>query len=173
MNLNLLLPLLIVFMIVMLFVNSRQRKKQQAQFEELQKSVRVGDVVVMTSGISGTIVDVDDERTVDLEIAPDVITTWLRQAIREKLNPETEGGAHDADDASGPSSFESIGSGSGSTPPADAIGGVPTHGSEPAPSRSGQDSSTHPGTDSAEPSDAPTATPTSEPSNEAASPRSS
>lgn len=83
---DLLLPLLIVFMIGMLFMSSRARKKQQTQATSLQNSLGVGDVVVMASGISGTIVDTDDERTIDLEIAPDVVTTWLRASVREKLS---------------------------------------------------------------------------------------
>jgi preprotein translocase subunit YajC len=82
---DLLFPLLIVFMIGMIFFSNRQRKKQARQQESLQNSISVGDVVVMTSGISGTVVDTDDEKTIDLEIAPDVITTWLRAAVREKL----------------------------------------------------------------------------------------
>jgi preprotein translocase subunit YajC len=82
---NAIFPLLILFMIGLVFMSSRQRKKQQSQQESLQQSLSVGDVVVMTSGISGTIVDVDDERTIDVEIAPEVITTWLRAAVREKL----------------------------------------------------------------------------------------
>jgi preprotein translocase subunit YajC len=82
---DLLFPLLIVFMVGMIFFSNRQRKKQAQQQESLQNSISVGDVVVMTSGISGTVVDTDDEKTIDLEIAPDVITTWLRAAVREKL----------------------------------------------------------------------------------------
>jgi preprotein translocase subunit YajC len=82
---ELLFPLLIVFMIGMIFFSNRQRKKQAQQQESLQNSIAVGDVVVMTSGISGTVVDTDDDKTIDLEIAPDVITTWLRAAVREKL----------------------------------------------------------------------------------------
>ena len=96
---ELLLPLLIVFMIGMIFVSNRQRKKQAAQQESLQSALAVGDIVVMTSGVSGTVVDVDDERTVDVEIAPDVVTTWLRAAVREKLGGEILAEAPvDADD---------------------------------------------------------------------------
>ena len=97
---NAIFPLLILFMIGLVFMSSRQRKKQQSQQESLQQSLSVGDVVVMTSGISGTIVDVDDERTIDVEIAPDVITTWLRAAVREKLvaDLDAEHEALDADD---------------------------------------------------------------------------
>ncbi len=82
---DLLFPLLIVFMIGMIFFSNRQRKKQQRQQQSLQSSISVGDVVVMTCGISGTVVDTDDAKTIDLEIAPEVITTWLRAAVREKL----------------------------------------------------------------------------------------
>ena len=81
-----LLILLVVFMGGMIFMSSRARRKQQTQQESLQNSLGVGDVVVMSSGISGTIVDTDDERTIDLEIAPDVVTTWLRASVREKLS---------------------------------------------------------------------------------------
>jgi preprotein translocase subunit YajC len=89
-EMDFLFPLLIIFMIGMIFFSSRQRKKQQHQQESLQNSISVGDVVVMTSGISGTVVDTDDDKTIDLEIAPEVITTWLRAAVREKLSSEVD-----------------------------------------------------------------------------------
>ncbi|MEJ2860039.1 preprotein translocase subunit YajC [Actinomycetospora flava] len=96
---DLIFPLLILFMIGLVFMSSRQRKKQENQQKDLQNSIAVGDVVVMTSGISGTVVDVDDERTIDLEIAPDVVTTWLRAAVREKLVADTaDEHADDVDD---------------------------------------------------------------------------
>jgi preprotein translocase subunit YajC len=87
---DLLFPLLIVFMIGMIFFSSRQRKKQQQQQDSLQSSIMVGDIVVMTCGVSGTVVDTDDEKTIDLEIAPEVITTWLRAAVREKLSSDAD-----------------------------------------------------------------------------------
>ena len=59
---DLIFPLLILFMIGLVFMSSRQRKKQEQKQESIQSSLAVGDVVVMTSGISGTVVDVDDER---------------------------------------------------------------------------------------------------------------
>ena len=97
---DLIFPLLILFMIGLVFMSSRQRKKQENKQKDLQGSLHVGDVVVMTSGVSGTIVDVDDERTIDLEIAPDVVTTWLRAAVREKLvAPEDPEVVEDVEDA--------------------------------------------------------------------------
>jgi preprotein translocase subunit YajC len=121
---ELVFPLLILFMIGLLFMSSRQRKKQQQQHDQLTQSLAVGDVVVMTSGISGTIVDVDDEKTVDVEIAEDVVTTWLRAAVREKLVEEPEAG----DDS--PASAEAgVGTDAitrAEAPADDAVGGTPT-----------------------------------------------
>ncbi len=135
---ELVFPLLILFMIGLLFMSSRQRKKQAQQHEQLTGSLAVGDVVVMTSGISGTIVDVDDEKTVDVEIAEDVVTTWLRAAVREKLVEET---ANDAADDSALTTGATTGAATAGTSPAgvgtdaltraeapadDAVGGTPT-----------------------------------------------
>lgn len=121
-------PLLILFMIGLVFMSSRQRKKQENQQKSLQGSLNVGDVVVMTSGVSGTIVDVDDERTIDLEIAPDVVTTWLRAAVREKLvaqeDPEVVEDLDESDDVVPQSSIPTE-----STPVVDA-GTHGTHGTE-------------------------------------------
>ncbi|WP_018331547.1 preprotein translocase subunit YajC [Actinomycetospora chiangmaiensis] len=119
---DLLFPLLIVFMIGMIFFSNRQRKKQQQQQESLQNAIAVGDVVLMTSGISGTVVDVDDERTIDLEIAPDVITTWLRAAVREKLSTDAEGvtPVEDAEDATAVESSPTVAAPAVATEPQDA-----------------------------------------------------
>ena len=129
---DLIFPLLILFMIGLVFMSSRQRKKQENQQKNLQNSIAVGDVVVMTSGISGTVVDVDDERTIDLEIAPDVVTTWLRAAVREKLVAE-EAVADDAveDDALPESSVPTestpvVGTGADATPKADTADSTDT-----------------------------------------------
>ena len=126
---ELVFPLLILFMIGLLFMSSRTRKKQAQQHEQLTNSLAVGDVVVMTSGISGTIVDVDDEKTVDIEIAEDVVTTWLRAAVREKLVEET---ADDAADTTTTPGATALGDGAhealtrAEAPADDAVGGTPT-----------------------------------------------
>lgn len=126
---DLIFPLLILFMIGLVFMSSRQRKKQENQQKDLQGSLHVGDVVVMTSGISGTVVDVDDERTIDLEIAPDVVTTWLRAAVREKLVAEEA--VEDVEDLDGAVVPESSVT-TGSAPAVDA-GTAPTTDREDAP----------------------------------------
>lgn len=92
MNTQLLLPLLVVLLVVPLILSGRRQKKAMAQAQELQSSLTEGDVVTTTCGLRGTVHDASYEQTVDLEIAPGVITTWLRAAVREKVtDPDTDG----------------------------------------------------------------------------------
>ncbi|MFQ6397177.1 preprotein translocase subunit YajC [Nocardia sp. KC 131] len=79
---ELLFPLLLLALFVPMFLMSRRQKRETAKVSEMQDSLKVGDQVTTTSGLYGTVVDLDDI-TVDLEIAEEVVTTWLRQAIRE------------------------------------------------------------------------------------------
>ncbi|MEU2103903.1 preprotein translocase subunit YajC [Nocardia sp. NPDC019255] len=79
---ELLFPLLLVALLVPMFLGVRRQKREAEKVAQMQDSLKIGDQVVTTSGLYGTVVELDDT-TVDLEIAEDVVTTWLRQAIRE------------------------------------------------------------------------------------------
>lgn len=79
---DLLLPLLLVALLIPMFLGVRKQKREASKVTEMQDSLKIGDRVVTTSGLYGTVVDIDDT-SVDLEIAEEVVTTWLRQAIRE------------------------------------------------------------------------------------------
>ncbi|MET9002226.1 preprotein translocase subunit YajC [Amycolatopsis sp. NPDC004169] len=95
---QLLLPLLLVLVLaVPLVMSTRKQKKQQAAQQELQNSIAPGDRVMTTSGLYGTVADASGDTTIDIEIAPGVVTTWLRLAVREKVEPvvETEEDAAD------------------------------------------------------------------------------
>lgn len=93
---GLLLPLLLMLVLaVPLIMGTRKQKKAVAQQQELQNSLAPGDRVMTTSGLYATVADVSDESTIDLEIADGVVTTWLRQAIRERIDPMA---AEDEDD---------------------------------------------------------------------------
>ena len=88
---QLLLPLLLVLALgVMLTLSGRRQKRQAAAQQELQKRLNPGDRVMTTSGMYGTIADSSGDDTIDIEIAPGVVTTWLRLAIREKVQPAVE-----------------------------------------------------------------------------------
>ncbi|MQY21895.1 preprotein translocase subunit YajC [Nocardia macrotermitis] len=79
---QLLFPLLLVALLVPMFLGVRRQKREAANTTSMQENLKVGDQVTTTSGLYGTVVDLD-ETTVDLEIAEDVVTTWLRAAVRE------------------------------------------------------------------------------------------
>jgi preprotein translocase subunit YajC len=97
------LPLLIVLGAFMFFASRRQRRATQATID-LHESLSIGDRVHTTSGLQGTITHITDD-TVDLEIAPGVVTTWMKLAIRDRIDPEIadvdasyEDDAEEADD---------------------------------------------------------------------------
>ncbi|MQY28970.1 hypothetical protein NRB56_45590 [Nocardia sp. RB56] len=79
---ELLFPLLLVALLVPMFLGVRRQKREAEKVNTLQAGLKVGDRVTTTSGLLGTVVEADDT-TVDLEIAEDVVTTWLRAAIRD------------------------------------------------------------------------------------------
>ncbi len=86
-----LLPLLLVAVLAIpLILGSRKQKRMLAQQQELQTSLTVGDRVMTTSGLYGTVSDVSDDATIGIEIAPGYETTWLRQAVREKVGPDVD-----------------------------------------------------------------------------------
>jgi preprotein translocase subunit YajC len=82
---TLLFPLLILVLFIPIFLSGRKQKRQMAEMQSLQSSLHPGDVVMTTSGLRGTVVDASYEETIDLEIAEGVVTTWIRAAIREKV----------------------------------------------------------------------------------------
>ncbi len=80
------LPLIIIMGAFMFFGARRQRKAMQATID-LHDSLRVGDRVGTIAGMQGVIEAVGDD-TVDLEIAPGVVTRWSKMAIRDRIEPE-------------------------------------------------------------------------------------
>ena len=95
-----LLPFFIILLLfVPLFLNGRKQRRQMAETQAMQAALETGDVVITTSGLRGTITDDSYEDTVDIEIAEGVVTTWLRAAVREKVDPNAGHGAVAVEDA--------------------------------------------------------------------------
>ncbi|MCW0212841.1 MAG: preprotein translocase subunit YajC [Pseudonocardia sp.] len=90
MDISLLFPVLILLLFIPIFLSGRKQKRALAQTQEMQSALDTGDVVVTTSGLRATVVDASYEETIDLEIADGVVTTWLRAAVREKVDPTPE-----------------------------------------------------------------------------------
>jgi preprotein translocase subunit YajC len=82
-ELTLFLPLILILGAFMFFASRRQKKAMQATID-LHNSLTVGDRVHTTSGLQGTITGLSDDN-VDLEIAPGVVTTWMKLAIRDRI----------------------------------------------------------------------------------------
>ncbi|OBI15939.1 MULTISPECIES: preprotein translocase subunit YajC [unclassified Mycobacterium] len=98
-SLILFLPFLLIMGGFMYFASRRQKRAMQATID-LHESLRPGDRVHTTSGLEATVVAITDD-TVDLEIAPGVVTTWMKLAIRDRILPDDDedlAGADDSDD---------------------------------------------------------------------------
>lgn len=74
--------LILGFMGLVIYMQTRQRKKLAARQTQLQESLSVGAPIMLTSGIHGSVAGLD-EATVDVEVSPGVIITVTRQAILE------------------------------------------------------------------------------------------
>ena len=98
---TLFIPLLFLVLLIPIFLSARRQRKQVAEQQALQGALQVGDYVMTTSGLRGTITDISYEDTVDIEIADGVVTTWLRAAVREKVAETTETAATDEDETPG------------------------------------------------------------------------
>ena len=81
------LPFLLIMGGFMYFASRKQRRAMQATID-LHDSLQPGDRVHTTSGLEAVVTAITED-TVDLEIAPGVVTTWIKLAIRDKMLPDT------------------------------------------------------------------------------------
>ena len=72
----------------------RPARVQQRRVATLQAELAVGDEVIITAGIFGTIVEIDGEK-VRLEIAPGTVITAARQVVVRRA-PDDEAAADGA-----------------------------------------------------------------------------
>ncbi|GAC1403308.1 MAG: hypothetical protein NVS4B6_18820 [Mycobacterium sp.] len=96
-QLTLFLPLIIVLGAFMFFASRRQRKAMQATID-LHNSLKIGDRIHTTSGLQGTITGITGDN-VDLEIAPGVVTTWMKLAVRDRIDDGLDDLDDDTDDS--------------------------------------------------------------------------
>jgi preprotein translocase subunit YajC len=67
----------------------RPQRRQMAAHRALVASLQVGDEVVTSGGIYGTIRGLDDG-TVDLEVSPGIVLRVARGAIGQRVEPDVE-----------------------------------------------------------------------------------
>ncbi|RNE49261.1 preprotein translocase subunit YajC [Corynebacterium alimapuense] len=85
MDFLLLLLILAVFILPSFFMMRTQRKRQ-AELQNMQSSLLIGDKVVTVSGIHGTVVGMS-ETELDIEIAAGVVVLMDRIAVLREAEP--------------------------------------------------------------------------------------
>jgi preprotein translocase subunit YajC len=78
-----------ILVVAFLLLIVRPQRRQMAAHRALVATLRVGDEVVTSGGIYGTIQTLDDE-AVELEVAPGVILRVARGAIAQRVGPVEE-----------------------------------------------------------------------------------
>jgi preprotein translocase subunit YajC len=76
-----------ILVVAFLLLIVRPQRRQMAAHRALVASLRVGDEVVTSGGIYGTIRGLDDG-TVDLEVASGVVLRVARGAIAQRVGPD-------------------------------------------------------------------------------------
>jgi preprotein translocase subunit YajC len=85
---------LLILVAAFYFLIVRPQRRQQMLRRQLIATVGVGDEIITSGGVFGTVVALHDE-TLDLEIAPGVVVKVARGAVAQKLGAEAPGGADD------------------------------------------------------------------------------
>jgi len=95
------LPLLLMGVVFYFLLIRPQNQRRRAQME-MQSDVEVGDEVVTTAGIYGTITDIDDDYgIVTVEVAPNTDIRMARAAIAQRLVDDDEFVDEDEDEVEG------------------------------------------------------------------------
>jgi preprotein translocase subunit YajC len=83
--------LIFLIPLAFLFILMRSQKRKMAAQQARQQSAEVGDEIMTTAGIFGTIVDEDDEEgIVTVEIAPGTRIRMVRSGIARTLTEHDE-----------------------------------------------------------------------------------
>jgi preprotein translocase subunit YajC len=91
------LPLVLMGVVFYFLLIRPQSQRRRAQMQ-MQSQLEVGDDVVTTAGIYGTVTEIDDEYgIVTLEVAPGMEVRFARAAIAQRLLDDEE--MLDVDDA--------------------------------------------------------------------------
>ena len=95
------LPLLLMGVVFYFLLIRPQNQRRRAQLE-MQSDVEVGDEIVTTAGIYGTITDIDDDfGIVTVEVAPNTDIRMARAAIAQRLVDDDEFADEDEDEVEG------------------------------------------------------------------------
>ena len=91
------LGILLLIPFAMYFFMIRPQRRRMREQQELQRSIQVGDEVITTSGVYGTITGEDGDSRFWLEIDDDVQIRIARAAISGKSSLDDDAAVADAD----------------------------------------------------------------------------
>jgi preprotein translocase subunit YajC len=77
----------LVFLVALVglgYVVTRPARRQQRSMVDLQSDIQIGDEVILSAGIFGTVRSIDDDR-VRLEIAEGTVITVARQVVVRRV----------------------------------------------------------------------------------------
>ncbi len=99
------LLVIVVAMLVFWAIVMRPARTQQRRVQDLQSQLEVGQEVVLSAGIFGTIRSLSEGR-VELEVAPGTVITVARQVVVRRVEDLEAGRASDPSGESDPTQAE-------------------------------------------------------------------
>jgi preprotein translocase subunit YajC len=92
-NISFLLPIILLFIVLWLFMIRPQRRRAQAQ-SQMQDHLRIGDEIITAGGLHATVVSIEDD-VLEIEVAKNTVARLDRRAVqaivpREEPEPEAE-----------------------------------------------------------------------------------
>jgi preprotein translocase subunit YajC len=92
-NITFLLPIVLLFIVLWMFMIRPQRQRAQAQ-TQMQDRLRAGDEIITAGGLHATVVSIEND-VLEIELAPNTVARLDRRAVsaivpREEPEPEPE-----------------------------------------------------------------------------------
>ena len=82
------LPIAVLIAVFYLFILRPQQKRAKEE-NQMRSNLRIGDKIVTTAGIFGSVTEIDDsKKVISLEIAKGVNVTIYKSSIAEVLTPK-------------------------------------------------------------------------------------
>ena len=80
---------LVILVAAFYFLIVRPQRRNAMVRRQLLNAVEVGDEIVTSGGVYGTVLEIDDE-TLDVEIAPGVVVKIARGAVAARISPRSD-----------------------------------------------------------------------------------
>lgn len=99
------LLVILVAMVGFWAIVMRPARNQQRKVQQLQRDLEVGQQVVLSAGIFGTIRSLTETRA-EIEVAPGTVLTVARQVVVRRVEELDEPAAPDTSESNGPAEAE-------------------------------------------------------------------